>query len=281
MSILTTDGVELVERVIPGVGMLRFENNPPGTWLTQKGEPAKRGRRRYLLDGEEMDSVSAVTGTLDKPALLRWYENEGLVGGAQAAYAGVLEGHPVEDWPDLCRMLGYGPSGTASAAADRGKAIHVGMDTMARTGEPPNALDYPEAWRPWLRACARAWLSLDPSLVEGESILCNPPHGYAGRFDFYGMCHGVRTLLDWKSGKGKVYDSAHYSTRGYAECFAPCGLEPPDRIVIVGIADDGKFEPIECEVSADDWYDVVRVFRSRRRTNAGTALQRKAARRAA
>lgn len=280
MTGLLTEGVELIERDIPGVGLLRFENNPAGTWWTAKGDIAKRARRRYLLDGVELDSVSSIADTLSKPSLYWWYETQGLIGGAQAALAGVLSGIPMEDWPDLCRLQGYGVA--SSDAAPRGKAIHTGMDTMSRTGEPPNALDYPEAWRPWLRGAVRAWLWLDLEPIESECIVCNPVLGYAGRFDIYGCRRGLRTLVDYKSTKnGKVYDSSHYSTRGYAECFELSGLERPDRIVIVAFDDEGNFEPIECAVTAEDWGDLVRVFRSRKRANAAMAEQRKAAKRAA
>lgn len=274
MSILPTDGVELIEREIAGVGLLRFENNPAGTWFTQKGLPAKKARRRYLLDGAEVDSVSSIVDTLSKPALLWWYETQGLIGGAQAAYAGVLEGHPVEDWPDLCRSLSYGTA--SSDAAPRGTAIHVGMDALSRTGEPPNALDYPETWRPWLRGAMRAWLALDPQRIDSEFVVCNPALGYAGRPDLFAYSHGRRALIDWKSSSGgRVFETAHYSTRGYAECFEPCGLDRPEVIIICAFDDEGNFEPIECEVTAEDWADLLRVYRSRKRVNAGMAVQRK------
>lgn len=277
MSVLPTDGVELHERDIPGVGLLRFESNPPGTWFTQRGEPAKKARRRYLLDGQELDSVSSITDTLSKPALLWWYETQGLIGGAQAAFAGLLNASPTEDWPDLCRMAGLGVA--SSDAALRGTAIHVGMNTLAWTGEPPNAMDYPEAWRPWLRGAMRAWLALDPQRIDSEFIVCNPALGYAGRTDLFAYSHGRRALIDWKSSAGgRVYETAHYSTRGYAECFEACGLERPERIIICAFDDAGEFEPIECEITAEDWGDLVRVYRSRKRANAGMAVQRKARR---
>ena len=280
MTGLSTEGVEVMERTIPGIGTLRFENNPAGTWFTQRGDIAKRARRRYLLDDTELDSVSSIADTLSKPALMWWHETQGLVGGAQAALAGLLSGVPAGEWPDLCRLHGYGVAG--SDAAPRGTAIHVGMDTIARTGEPPNALDYPEAWRPWLRGAMRAWLALDPERIDSEFIVCNPALGYAGRPDLYARSHGRTCLLDWKSAAGgRVFDASHYSTRGYAECFEVCGLEPPESIVICAFDDQGNFEPIECAVSAEDWSDLVRVFRSRKRANAGMASQRRALRAAA
>lgn len=274
---LSTEGVELIEREILGVGLLRFESNPPGTWFTKKGDVAKRARRRYLLNDAELDSVSSIVDTLSKPALLRWYEEQGLIGGGQAALDGLLAGKPVEDWADICRMYGYGPSARAGDGAERGKAIHAAFDAMARTGDPPSFSDYPVAWHKWLQGAVRAWLALDPQIIESEQIVCNPAYGYAGRFDLYALSHGVRAAIDYKtSARGRVFDAAHYQTRGYGECFPICGLEPPERIVIVALDDDANFDPVECAVTADEWYDVLRVFRSRKRANAAMAAERKA-----
>lgn len=56
--------------MIDGIGELVYENYGPGEWMTKKGDPAKIARRRYLLNDSELDSVSSIVGTIDKPALL-------------------------------------------------------------------------------------------------------------------------------------------------------------------------------------------------------------------
>lgn len=285
MTGLPTDGVEIIERDVEGLGLLRFESHPAGTWFTQKGDPAKIARRRYLLGDRELDAVSTIVGTMDKPALLRWYEEQGLLGGARAMRDGVLADAPEEEWTDLCRLHGYGPSGARDDAAGRGIAIHAAFEAMARTGEPPVFGDYPSAWHAWLRGAVRAWLALNPDPIEFEQIVCNPGvsytgYGWAGRFDLYALSGGQRTLIDYKTGRGKVFDAAHYQTRGYALCFQPCELEPPDRIVIVGIDDVGGFQLVDCEATEEDWLVLCDVHRGRKRINAGMAAQRKAAKRA-
>jgi hypothetical protein len=271
---------EVVERLVPGLGEIRFENFGPGEWLTQKGEPAKKARRRYLLNGEEVAPVSSITGTIDKPALVAWAEKQSAIGAVRAERMGELAGVPEEEFVDRLRLLKLGASAMRDEGADRGHAIHEVFHRLATTGEPPNPADYPGAWLPWVQGAMRAWLELNPAMIEAEQIVCNPERRYAGRFDLFAKVDGVPTLLDYKTGKGKVYDQAHYQTRLYAECFPYCGLPYPERIVIIGISDDGTFEPVECEATAEDCWALLHLFESRKRVNAGMAVQRKAARKA-
>lgn len=278
MSIVTG---EIVERFVPGIGELRFENLGPGEWLTQKGTPAKKARRRYLLGEQELDSVSSVVNALDKPALVVWAETQGTIAGVKAERLGELRDVPEEDWVDRCRLLGLGASAARDEGANRGLAIHTAFEAMAQTGDPPDFSRYPAQWRPWLQGAVRAWLALDPSMLDSELTVCNPPFGYAGRFDLHAISDGKRTLIDYKTGRGRVYDQAHFQARGYAECFKPCGLEPPERIVIVGIDDEGGFQLVDCEATAEDWYGLLSVYRARKRINAGMAVQRKIAKKAA
>lgn len=270
---------EVVERAIDGLGVLRFENFGPGEWTTQKGEPAKVARRRYLLNDDDMDPVSSIVGTIEKPGLYPWYESNGAIGAVRAERLGELEGVPEEEYVKRMRLLGLGASAARDEGADRGTAVHTGLHTLVTTGEPPNPADHPGAWQPWVRGSVLAGLALGLSpdtLIEAEQIVCHPERGYAGRPDLYALLGGLRTLVDYKTGKGKVFEQAHYQTRLYAECFPYCGLEPPERIVIVGIDDDGGFQLVECEATAEDCWALLETFRSRKRINAGMAAQRKA-----
>jgi hypothetical protein len=275
---MTIVGGEVIEREIPDIGLLRFENCKAGEWLTKKGEPAKKGRRRYLLGGEEgveMDSVSSIVGTLDAPALLHWFEDHGARGGAKAALMGELDGVPDEEILERVKQLGLGASAQRDEAADRGLAVHTAFERLG-AGEALRLGDHPAAWRGWMQGVARAWLALNPTVVESEQIVCHQEHGYAGRFDLVARADGL-TLLDYKSGKGKVYDKAHYQTRLYEMARVACGMEPVERIVIVGVDEQGGFQLVECEATEDDALALLRTFRSRKRINAGMAAQRKAA----
>lgn len=272
---------EVIERDIPGLGLLRFENCDVGEWLTQKGEPAKKPRRRYLLNGDEMDSVSSVVDSLSKPALIRWAEDHGVRGGVRAERMGELVDVPEEEWVKRVDVLKLGATAIKDEGADRGHAIHAAFEMLARHGQVPKPSDYPEAWRPWVQGAVKAWMAMDPEPEVIETIVCNPEQGYAGRPDLIATVHGKRTLIDYKTGKGRVYDQAHYQTRGYDLALPFSDIEPVDAIVIVGVSDDGGFELVECEASADDWLALLLTFRSRKRINAGMAAQRKVARKAA
>jgi len=274
---------EVVEREMPGLGLLRFEDLPAGAWLTQKGEPAKKPRRRYLLNGRELDSVSSIVGTLSKEALVNWAEDHGARGAVLAERRGLLEGVPEDEIVDKVRELRLGAGAVKREAADRGKVIHSVLERLATTGESTNPATLPEGARPWARGAAQAWVDL--GMVQTscltEVMVCNPVQGYAGRFDLYGRRkNGKTALVDWKTGRGKVFDQAHYQTRGYVEALASAELDPPDQILIVGIDDKGNAELIECETTAEDWAALVHTFHSRKRANAGMAEQRKAIRRA-
>jgi hypothetical protein len=279
---MTVVGGEVIERDIPGIGLLRFENCKAGEWLTKRGEPAKKGRRRYLLGGEEgdeMDSVSSIVGTLDAPALLHWFEDHGARGGAKAALMGELDGVPDEEILDRVKLLGLGASAQRDEAADRGTAVHLAFETLGR-GEPLRLSTYPAEWRGWMQGVARAWLALNPTVRESEQIVCHREHGYAGRFDLFADAGGP-ALIDYKSGKGKVYDKAHYQTRLYEMARRACGMEPADRIVIVGVDNDGGFQLVECEATEEDALALLHTFKGRKRINAGMAAQRKALKAAA
>lgn len=280
MTTVENTGGEVLERHFDGIGLLRFENFGPGQWLTKKGEPAKVARRRYLLDGDEFDSVSSIVGTIGAEGLIHWAEDHGARGGAKAQAMGELDGLGDEEIIERVRSLGLGAMAARDEAAARGTAVHVAGERLA-AGEPLRLADYPVEWRGWMQGLARAWLALDPQGGEVEQIVCHPHHRYAGRFDRTAYCGGALTLLDYKSGKGKVYDKAHFQTRLYEMARRACGLEPVERIVIVGVDERGGFQLVDCEADEPDALALLLTFRAQRRINAGMAAQRKAARRAA
>jgi hypothetical protein len=273
-------GGEVVEREIAGVGLLRFENCGPGEWLTQKGEPAKKGRRRYLLDGEAIDSVSSIVDTLSKYALMGWHEDHGARGGAKAALMGEVDhGTPPEDIINIVRGLDLGAERAQREASGRGAAVHTTFELRAH-GHDVDLDAYPAEWGLWFDGARRAWDALNPQPLEVERPVCHPEHRYGGRPDMVASCEELVTLIDWKTGKGNVYDSAHYQTRLYQMALERCELADVERMVIVGIDDVGGFQLVECEATEEDALALLHTFRARKRINAGMAAQRKAAKEA-
>lgn len=272
---LTATGQTLT-REIPDVGLLTFEDYPAGGWLTKKGEPGKRPRRRYLLDDAELDSVSSIVGTLDKPALLYWYEDQSARGAVQAERMGELAEVPEEDYVERIKSLGLGASAARDEGADRGNAIHTAFHTLAVDGKVPNPADFPGIARPWVQGSMRAWLAMDPKVIVSEEIVCHPDLRYGGRPDLLAEIDGKATLIDYKTGKGRVFDSAHFQTRLYAMALQRCGVEV-ERILIVGIDDEGGFQLVECEATEDDARALLHLYRARKRVNSGMTAQRNAA----
>ena len=269
-----------IEREIPGVGLLTFEDYPIGGWMTKRGEPAKIARRRYLLDGVELDSVSSIVGALDKPALMIWIEQQATLGAVQAERLGELLDVPEEDWVKRVKSLGMGASAKRDEGADRGTIIHAAFHSLATTGSSPNPAEFPALARPWLRGAVGAWFAMDPEMVAAEQIVCCSEHGFAGRYDLLAMIDGHLSLCDWKTGRGRVFDQSHWQVRLYCMALAAEGVDV-ERACIVGIGDDGGFEIIDCAVSDVEARELLGVFRARKLVNASMANQRRIAKAAA
>lgn len=265
---------------IEGIGDLVYENHEAGEWMTEAGEPAKRARRRYLLNGKEFDSVSSIVSTLNKgEGLNYWHEDHGARGAVLAERMGELEGVPMEDIVGRVRFLKLGAEAARRESAARGTAIHESFHHFALTGEYPVLSDYPMEWRGWIRGVAKVLLKLDPTPLDAEFMVCNPILEYAGRPDLICEVKGRRQLWDYKtSANGKVYPQAHYQTRGYAECFPYCSIQPVDDILIIPIAEDGEYvEPVKCAALPEQWRHLWNVFHDKKMINAAMAKQRKEA----
>lgn len=175
------------------------------------------------------------------------------------------------------KALNLGASAKRDEGADRGHAIHDAFHKLAVDGRSPNPADFPMMARPWVQGAMRAWLAMNPKLIAAEEMVCHPELMYAGRPDLIATVSGKRTLIDYKTGKGKVYDAAHYQTRLYAMALRFFDLEP-EEILIVGIDDQGSFELIRCEATEADALALLHTFKARKRINADMAVQRKVAR---
>lgn len=281
MAVVPLDAERIVGGTVVEVehpaGLLRFEELDKGDWLTLKGEPARKQRRNYFLNGECLPfSVSGIVGTIEKPALYRWHEDRGVRGGVKAERLGELEGVPENEWADRVRSLDLGADAERDMGADRGRVIHDVFHTLAR-GEQPDSALIPDWALPWYRGALRAWLHLNPTVIEAEFLLCHPGQRYAGRADLYAICDGAPTLLDYKTSlKGRIWESAHWQCRGYAEAMPQSGLPYPERIAIVAVDNDGGFVIEDCVVEPSEWESLVAAAHAHAAIDSRRSAHRKA-----
>lgn len=280
-------GALRIERWIPDVGLLVFEYADVGQWLTKKGEPAKKSKDGYFLlpvnqSGDQIDfeRTSKIAGCLGSEGLLYYYEDKGAQGAMKAHRLGELEDVPDEEVIGRVRLLNLGADAERDKAAARGTGVHTVLERLA-LGQPVTKDFLPEAAQPWYDGAVAAWVALQPEPVEVEQIVCHPEDGYAGRPDLVAYVDGVLTLLDWKTGKGKVYAKGHWQARLYERARRRCGFEPVERIIVVGVDEQGGFCPSELpadvDLTPDEVSALLAVYSANRRVEKVLDAQRKAA----
>ena len=270
-------GGEVVEREFD-YGIVRYENFGPGQWLTARGEPAKKPRRRYLINGVEVTSPSALAGCLDKPALTRWIERESVIGAVHAERAGELDGIPEHDWPYKVTSIRLGASAKRDQGAERGTIVHEALHTLAVEGRVPDPATVADYARPWLQGAVLAWEALDVlKVVEAEQIVGHPELGFAGRFDLLiRNRQGETVLVDWKtSPKGQVYDESHLQVAAYRMAIERSLGFTVNRAVLMGVGPDGGFEFAECMAEPADVEALVQIHYARKRIGMATRDQRR------
>lgn len=259
-----------IERVVPGVGTITFDDQPVGS-PTQKGTPRKRPRRCYHLIAEdgskrELPSVTTILSKVcPKPSLLRWYEARGAEAALALERAGSLVGVEPVQCAEVLRGLGFGADALAKASAGRGTAIHSIMEDYLRSGTLPQPDAYPQDWHGFLRALARFLMSYDvvPDEDGLERLVAHPELGYAGRLDVRGMLGDRRVLLDLKTNtRGSVYLEHHLQTVGYAMADERCGAPAPDDILILALGADGRYELHEGQATPAMWRSVMGLYRA-------------------
>jgi hypothetical protein len=82
---------------------------------------------------------------------------------------------------------------------------------------------------------------LEPVFHKTEVMVGSAKHGFAGRYDVRCEIDGQICLLDLKTGKG-IYDAALLQLAGYELASVEMGEEPVDRLVVLRLGADGKYE---------------------------------------
>jgi len=168
----------------------------------------------YIVPG-----VTTILGVLNKPALVKWANNLGLQGIDSSKYRDEM--------------------------ADIGTLAHY-LIMCHLTGQTPDTADYSPNQ---LEMAENATLSyyewakghtIEPILVE--EALVSDQYGYGGTVDLYAAVDGVKTLVDFKTGKA-IYPEMLYQLAAYKQLLQEHGYEVgPARILRIGRDADEGFE---------------------------------------
>lgn len=229
-----------------------------------------------------LPSVTTILGVLNKPALMRWSEAEGIKGAVNAHRMGELDDLEPDECVERVRGLELGADAARNKAASRGLDIHSILETFATTGELPNPTDFPAEHGGYIQGLARVLLKLDPEPIHVEQLVCHREDLYAGRYDLLAMVDGKRTRLDLKtSAGGRAYPEAHIQLVAYDLAAVDCGEQPAEAMLTVAVGKDGSFEVADCVATPAHWRSVLSTYRAlaevRRPIDARHRAERKAA----
>ncbi|MBV9805183.1 MAG: hypothetical protein JO130_18440 [Solirubrobacterales bacterium] len=225
-------------------------------------------RRRYAVNGSPAVSVTTALGILNKPALPHWSARVTAEGAWKMAHR---KGYKMPDtsrqFIDDLKHHGYDHRSQTNAAAGRGVDVHAVWENWNSRKEIPNASDYPEDRRGYIRAMSKFIMEHQPACSESEIVVGSAEHGFAGRLDtvvVMGTQNGP-AMIDVKTSKA-VYPESHYpQLAGYELARRECGLPPTERQGILRVGTDGEYEVRWSDAEPEDFLCLLRAWRSQQR----------------
>lgn len=161
------------------------------------------------------DSVTRICSVLDKPALIPWAINATIDFIRTGIQPGIEHAESyLEEVYQLAKKESQRKKGEAAA---RGSLVH---DILAGVERPIQGTD-DERNRSIESKVVRAqeWLKQNNvSLTSVERPIYSRRYRYSGRLDGVGVCQGVSSLFDWKTGKG-IYPEFRLQTAAYVKAF--------------------------------------------------------------
>ena len=232
--------------------------------------------RYWLMDGGKREPVVSVTtalGVLEKRGLMRWFEDGGAWGALKLLDAQWPEERELQwqqlqalsprDIGDLVRDYKLGAEAMRDAAADRGTTIHRVLQLYAEERVVPNIADFPEEHHGYVQGLARWLLAAGPTPILVEQFVASPTYGYAGRLDLMADVRGESVLVDLKTSKtGVPWSEAHAQCQAYKIAAIESGFPSPERLMIVGVGEDGQFVEAPCCAVEQDWLDLLQAYRT-------------------
>lgn len=170
----------------------------------------ERGHR-YLLDGELVQSVTQVTGSLDKPGMLVSAVDHTAMWAALNRESYDLLGE--REWIAAAKRARNEPW---NKARDDGTKMHRLAESLVYGTPMPDELDgepVSDDVAALAEQVARFYDAWEVQPVVHETLIYHERNKYAGRFDLVAdLRDGQRWLLDYKSGKGVYPEHALQAT---------------------------------------------------------------------
>lgn len=236
----------------------------PGIEITYDEKPY----RRYILNGEQVPSVTTVIGILNKPALPHWSARVTAEGAWRLARR---KGYQLPDnsWKFIAdlKRYGYDHRSATKGAADRGVDVHAVWEAWNERKEIPNANAYPEDRRGYIRAMAAFIMEHQPECLESERVVGSAVHGFAGRLDTVVVLktEDGPAVVDVKTSKA-VYPESHFPQLvGYEIARRECGLTPTNKQGILRLGADGAYELVWSNAEPEDFLCLLQAWKSQQR----------------
>ncbi len=223
-------------------------------------EPPEFPKRRYLLDGEVVPSVTTVLDVLAKPALTWWGQTIGVQGVCHLHELGVEI--PWGDPAGVTKLLTehrITVNHQRDAAATRGRSIHDALEAWAQHGTVPRLSDFPTEDRGYVQALAAAVMELRPECEATEVMVGSSVHKFAGRYDLRCRIDGALVRLDLKTGR-RIYTEALVQLAAYELAAVEVGEEPSDRRLILRLGEDGSHEVAESFATGDMFLGILAAY---------------------
>lgn len=196
---------------------------------------------RYKLDGENLISVTAATGKIDKPALVGW-----AVGLARDFMIDLIErGIPItrEHITEACLRH----EAEKEKAAGYGSQVHEFAQQFARAKlglcEMPTISDeWPEPVLNGVHAFLNWITDHSVKFVSAERLVFSRAHRFVGKCDAVAIVDGKLSTVDYKTSNG-IYEEHYYQVAGYDIAISEedgCVFE--QHLIIKFGKDTGEFE---------------------------------------
>lgn len=217
-----------------------------------KIEPVKKARahtRYRTADGTIVPGATTVIGVIDKPHLVKWANNLGLLGYDSNKYRdelaeiGTLAHYMIE-----CHLSGIEPDLSAYSPEQIDRASN-------------SVLKFHE----WEKQH-----TLEPILTEAQ--LVSEKYRFGGTVDYYGLIDGIPTILDLKTSKA-IYDSHIWQVAAYHQLLVEHGYDVQQvRVLQIGRDESEGFSErvLTVDELGPQWavfeaartlYDALRVAR--------------------